>query len=168
MRESGRDRAAPVTPHYVVARQLALSVSYALLIVFASQRPESPIGSALRRWMNENAPWVQALLFFERAPSSETTEEISATVLAYRHVLVGSICFALYSIVASRRYWPAWTCALSVKMERAGRSKAEFERLSEVVSRPLRFCIVAPERKCITLQQTDARARGVWATADYS
>ena len=129
---SGRDREAPVTPHYVVARQLAVSVSYALLIVYANQRPDSPSGSALRWWMNECAPLVQALPFFERAPFSEAAEEIRATVLAYRHVLVGSICFALYSIVASRRYWPAWTCALSVKMERAGRSKAEFQLLSEV------------------------------------
>ena len=132
MLESGRDRAAPVTPHYVVARQLLVSVSYALLVVYAKQRSDSAIGSAMRWWLNESGPWVQTLLFFEAPPFSEASEEIGATVLAYRHVLVGSICFALYSIVASRRYWPAWTCVLSVKMERAGRNKAEFERLSEV------------------------------------
>ena len=130
-RRVNRDEIARA-PHYVVARLLAVGVAYALLIVYANQRPDSPIGSALRWWMNESAPWVQTLLFFETTPSSENAEEIRASVLAYRHVLVGSICFALYSIVASRRYWLAWTCALSVKMERAGRSKAEFERLSEV------------------------------------
>ena len=132
MLESRPDRAASEAPHYVVARQLVVSVSYALLIVYAKEPPDSPIGAALNWWVSESVPWVQALLFFDAHPSSADTGDIAGRVIAYRHVLVGSLCFAVYSIVASRRYWPAWAGALSAKMERANLSKSEFARLKHV------------------------------------
>ena len=129
---SRSDRPAFVAPHYWVARQLAVSVTYALLIIYARRAPDSPIGAALEWWMNESAPWVRALLFFAPAPSSAAPEEIAERVLAYRHVLVGSLGFAIYSTVASRRYWPAWAGVLIAKLKRAKRSKSEIARLSEV------------------------------------
>ena len=128
----GQDHVASATAHSIVARQLAVTVSYALLIIFAEHSPDSVLGSALRWWVNESMPWVQTVLFFEPAPSLENAEKISVRILAYRHVLVGSLCFALYSIVISRPHWSTWAGALSARLVRAKRSRAEFERLCEI------------------------------------
>lgn len=132
MLEVGRDRVASSPPHYEVARQLVVSLSYALLIVYAIRTPNSPIGSALTWWMNESAPWVQAFLFFEPPPSSQSAGDLSEILLAYRHVLICSLCFAAYEIICSRRYWPVWAGALTAKVRRNKLSQAESVRLWEI------------------------------------
>jgi len=64
---------------------------------------------------------VKVLLFFESDPFSETTKEIAERVVAYRQVLVMSLCFAAYSILASRTSWLAWGSMLSLRLNKVSR-----------------------------------------------
>ena len=107
--------------HEVIMFQLVVSISYALLIIFSKEQPDTVLGIALHLWMAASARAIQVLLFFY--PSIEASKNVSEGILVYRHVLTMSLFIAACSIMVSIRHWPAWSTTLNAKVHMAGYSK---------------------------------------------
>ena len=107
--------------HEVIMFQLVVSISYALLIIFSKEQPDTVFGSALHLWMAASARAIQVLLFFE--PSIAASKNVSEGILVYRHVLTMSLFIAACSIMVSKQYWSAWSTTLNARVHMAGYSK---------------------------------------------
>lgn len=159
--------AAPVTMHCVILRQLVVCISYASLVVFAMERPHSLIGIALRWWIDYSAGTIRVLLFFEPLPSAETAKEHAERILAYRHVLIVSLFFALYTVMASRSHWSAWRNALNAKLQSSGRNHSEIDQLKEVGFHRMILGAVATTVLALHVEPNENPSMGWFPASDW-
>lgn len=100
-------RRSPGIAHIVLVNFL-ISVLYTALTVASIERPDGVIGTAMRTWRDLTRGLFDALLFFLPSPTSATDPGLALRVSGYRHVMVVCMFLTLWSVFASRPYWPHW------------------------------------------------------------